>query len=626
MRFFFKFIATISTLSALLLVILLGTLSTSQGLPLVTQLVNLATPYYFIANQLEFQWHSPRQWTFHHPKLYASKDLNQAPIFDATALSFTLSPFSEQQTAWSFEQMTIKGTALTPLLQNRPQTPFKITSLALDDVDIQFEDWTINSAAIQLNHWQNDRKLFGQWQGDWQFSAPQMSIRDHQLTNLLFHGHKDRHAFSMNGFSFHSPFGNFTGKADIHNNTIRVFHLTLSDSKIESAVALDELKQAWEALNEAYQVYVERWDLLNVSTVSGARSVEKLNLSLKEVGFYRGHWQFNAKSQLSFHAETMQFDEVLFVDILGDLQLKPDVIKVEGLSTKFDEGGYLTFSGQFSPLSFHFDQLTLNGVDLHLPHPAITTLANILPTQVSFDELALQHINLQAANPRFPMQWLGVNLKGHDLVIAPSNLKAAFSGDIEFSAAYASLNRQPVGATHFQLKTKNKHLIFDPIDISFQNGQIIGSASLDSSNSSLPWTLALSGLNVPSNLYQQWLDLDVPITGKHDLELQLTGLARGLDSLRYSVMGNIILEPVFSQWQNKNPIAAHLQQFLNGSSKATLDDANLEIGKINASIDRGHVTLAPVTIKTEAVTKEMTGNWDFVTEQGQFDFRSITEK
>ncbi len=637
MRFISRFFFTITLVFLLLVLSFFIILSSRYGLPLVTWVINTTTPYAFSAEGLDYDVKRPFTFALKSPKLFADKSKIEPPLLETGYLSASLSLDSIFHRRVKFDHLLLSEIDLNNWLTMTNNIPVQIKQLGIEKASAETEVWAISNAAFQLRNWRNEGSIYGTWKGRWQFTADDFIFNKNQITKVFLDGKVHNDTWSFPSVSFENEFGTVTATGTIDEKEITLSQLTVSDTKLDNPEEFKTLENEVTQLASTYPVYIKRIDLFDFSLYTPELSIEHLNLSgsdlklndlllLPSIDVWPplSPWS-SSNSSISFNASLFTFKERVFTDLLGDVRLHYEDIKVAAFSANFNEQGYLSFSGDFSPTNAHFNHLFINGTSFEIAAlPSISGLTQL--ETLSFDKISLRNINLTSFDKNFPMQWLDIRLKGKDITLLKHSNLGIWSGNLRWNAEYSSVNRVPMGRSHIAINVKDEQVQIDPIDIGFTDGQIIGNANVDIANASMPWSLSLTGLNAPTEVYQQWANVNLPMQGLHDMALQFNGLASGWDSLRYSFSGNLTAQP--QTLTLKGNKALPLPQLLVESlAKSKVDNEEGEEIKLNAeeiklSADRGRISLAPLKISSDDKQTYLIGNWDLVTEDAGLQFES----
>ncbi|WP_394213060.1 AsmA family protein [Enterovibrio calviensis] len=624
MRLLTKLLASLLIVLVVTLATFLTVLSTNFGLPMVKQAVRLLTPYELSATSLEYNLLAPLTLALSDPQLTHDNDPQKHRA--AHFISLRLSPLASLSGEMTLRSVVVRGLDIDETVKSSLPPSLTIDHLALDDVSYHSEAISFAHADIQISDWKNSPSTWGAWQGKFQLSAPKIVIDGQTLTNLLLDSEYRDDAWEIWGLSLNSPFGNVTGSATLQSNHLWVVHqLTLSDTRIEPSESLLKLKKQWDAFSQHYDINIKRLDLLDVSATLTDITVEHLNFSVQSVNLQNGElvWTPNtAASLLSFNASLFNVGQWLFTDLLADLSLSPTRVDVSAFSSKINDEGFVSFSGEMDTSSLKLNTLTANGLDIELD----TTMFAVLQQKwaafdtVELGQFSVKHTNITLPDPAFPIQVIGLNLRGRDLIPRQHAQNGMWQGALTASAAAASINRIPVTAPYANMHVDNKgewHL--DPLSVSFSQGQLSVKARVQLLNPSHPWVTEISGLRIPNELYQRWLGVTLPLSGEHDVDARLSGLGADKDSFAYSLSGNVVATPYRTELTTRPEQS--LSQSLLGIFVPLNEDGDsmrlpMTVEQVKLAADRGRISLAPVSVKANTGNASLSGSWDLVTKEG----------
>ncbi|WP_407331889.1 AsmA family protein [Enterovibrio sp. 27052020O] len=624
MRLLAKLFASLLIVLVVTLATFLTVLSTNFGLPMVKQAVRLLTPYELSATSLEYSLLAPFTLALSDPQLTH----NSEPHKHRTVhfMSLRLSPLASLSGEITLRSVVVRGLEMDESVKSSLPSSLSIDHLALDDVTYHSDTISFAHADIQISDWHNSHSRWGSWQGKFQLSAPKIMVDGQILTNLLLDSEYRDDAWEIWGLSLSSPFGSVTGSATLQPDNQWVIHqLTLSDTRIEPSEPLQRLKTQWDTLSRNYSIHIKRLDLLDVSAALNDITVEHLNLSVQSVNLQNGElvWAQNAAaSLLSFNASLFNVDQWLLTDLLAELSLSPTRINVSAFSSKVNDEGFVSFSGAMDTSSLKLNTLTANGLDIELNTATFDTLHQKWAAfnTVELGRLSIRHTNITLPDPSFPMQIIGLNLRGRDLIPRQNAQDGMWQGTLTASAAAASINRIPVTSPYANMRVDEVgdwHL--DPLSVSFSQGQLSVKARIQLLNPSHPWTTEISGIRIPNSLYQRWLGVTLPLSGEHDVDIRLSGLGADDDSFAYSLSGDAVAT------LHQTEIETHPAQSLAQSLLALFVPLNrnsdsiqlpINVGKVMLSADRGRIKLAPVSVDARNGKALLSGSWDLVTKEG----------
>ncbi|USH02362.1 AsmA family protein [Grimontia kaedaensis] len=628
MRFLAKLLASLVIIIIVALGALLIVLSTNYGLPLVQKAVSTFTPYSLRAESLDYELLTPLSLALKEPKLIEQE--TETSIYRAGYASVTLSVWDSLNGALALQSVVVRRANIDLADKATLPTSLSIKHLALDDVAYQSNSFAFDHADIQVSNWRNTEDKWGSWQGQFQFSTPSLSIDGQTLSNLLLDSELTDEKWEIWGLSFNSEFGNVTGSATVENKEVLLHQLTLSDARIERSSNLANLTAMWGSLSEDYDIAINRLDLLDVSASVDDFTLEHLNLSAQSVNLRNGElvWAANdASSLLSFNANLINYDTWLLTDVLAEMSLSPARIEVGAFSSKIDDEGYISFAGDITPASLSLRSLVLNGLTLEVEGELSKTLSSHWKRfdNIRVGSLSVKHTNVTMPDPTFPLQVIGLNLKGKDLLLRHASHDGMWLGQLTGSAKAASINRIPVSSPYAAMKVEEGMWQLDPLSLTFKQGQLAAKATANLNNPSRPWTLEGTGLSLPMSIYSRWLGLNLPLDGEHDLDVQVSALGGDEDSLAYSLTGALKATPhrtVMQVREDESFSQSLMMLFSDTRGDAERNPLPISVGEVNITADRGRISLAPLSLVQEEKRSTLSGQWDLVTGGGNLSHTS----
>ncbi|KXF82530.1 AsmA family protein [Enterovibrio coralii] len=604
MRLLAKLFASVIIVVAVALLTVVALLHTQYGLTMAKHAVSTFSDYELTADELRYDITKPFTLTFIQPELLNSKDETGADSYRANYVAASFAPLSFIGSEPTLNSVVIKGATFTDQWQQSLPKALIIKHMALDDISYAGKTVAFKEAAIQLTDWQNSASPWGDWQGQFLFSTPMVEVDGLPISNLLLDSERDDDAWEIWGISFNSPWGNITGSATLADSRQWLFHqLTLSDAQLEHSDALTRVVEQWQAFTKDNEITFRRLDLLDISASFDTVTVEHLNASLQGVTLRQGQPLFSTTSALlSFNTSLLRYNDWVMTDMLAEASLSGAGIEVNAFSTKFDEEGFLSFAGTLSPSALELDNLIVSGLSLNAEDQVFQSSLGALSAlkDISLDNVTIKHTSVVHLDPTFPLQVVGLNLRGQNLTVKKGGESGLWHGKLSASAASASINRIPVSSPYFSMKSDNGKWQLDPLSLSFIQGQLSAKADIDLSKSSAPWHVTASGLSIPNDLYLRWIGLPLGINGEHDIDVSLSGLASDEDSFAYSLSGELSATP-HRMWINADKGQSLSQGVLSVINHRMRDESAeprpLATGGITLLADRGRITLHRLSSK-----------------------------
>ncbi|MEI8608645.1 AsmA family protein [Enterovibrio sp. Hal110] len=331
---------------------------------------------------------------------------------------------------------------------------------------------------------------------------------------------------------------------------------------------------------------------------------------------------------LSFNANLLRYDTWVLTDALGEFSLSPDLLRVNAFSSKINDEGFISFAGDISKTSVQLDTLVVNGFDLTLQAPLVSTLKTAWSAlnDIRIASLSVRHTNITVPDVNFPLQLIGINLRGNRLSLREKQRSGMWQGDLTVSMKAASVNRISVSAPHASMSVSDGVWQLDTLSLSFRQGQLNATAKVDLANPSRPWEMKAQGLSIPTTLYQQWFDVNLPLSGEHDVYAAFSGLAASNDSFAYSLTGTLNATPhrvLFSRSPGTTLSQDILNVFMETERAQDAVALPLVMGDIAITADRGRIHITPTTIEDDNEKTELSGEWDLVTRDGEMSNKTM---
>lgn len=631
MRLICKLLVSCLIVLSTIFAITLAALQTKYALPMVQNILKELTPYELKARSLNYNVLDPFSLSVDMPELLGPENQTRRKRYVAEYLSFSFSPFLSIKEGITFDNVNIRGLTLNQeTIANLPEN-LRIQRLALDDLSYKSDALSFAGAKLQLSNWKKNTSKWGEGQGEFQFSAPQVHVKQQTLENVLLNSELQKDKWTLHGFSFNSTFGDVTGSATWHLQDQWIVHqLTLSDARIENTADFDALKQQWAQFNQGKKLEIKQLDLLNINVALPTFSIEGLNLSAQSLLLKQGKlsWAKNTvNSQLSFGGSLLRIKQWVLTDFLGDLSGSSDGIDLGSFSAKIDDDGFISFSGGSNANNLSLKSLTINELDLNLTPDFLDYIKARLSSfeRIEIKKLDLKDATIYALEGNFPAQVIGLNISGHNLLLRKNKQYGMWHGEMKVKAAIANINHVTLSSFYANMSAIDGIWTLHPINLLFDSGELTASAEIDINNVSHAWSFKAKGKKVPNQLYSQWLECYFPVRGEHDVELSLSGLGTNKDSLAYSLTGQMKVTPYKAilktgPSQMLNQALINILTPLNEKSK--INTLPLKIEEIYLHANRGRIELAPVKINSQTEETQLSGSWDLVTQKGSFSAKS----
>ncbi|MDD1783575.1 AsmA family protein [Enterovibrio sp. ZSDZ35] len=621
-----KLFASVFIVVAVALLTLVALLHTQYGLTMVKHTISTFSSYTLTAEKLHYDITQPFSLTFDAPSLRHAQRESAQKDFQADSVSITLAPLSSLLGDYTLNSLVIKGADFTDRVHDALPTTLAIKHVALDSINYSGPSMSFKDAAIQLTDWTNSTASWGDWRGQFLFSSASVEVDGLPVSNVLLDSERAKDGWEIWGISFNSSWGNITGSATLSDSHQWLFHqLTLSDARLEYSESLNRIIKQGKDFAKDNEVAIRRFDLLDISASFDNVTIEHLNASIQDLALKQGELLLpDTNALISFNASLLRYKDWVMTDILSDVALNDNNLDVNAFSTKIDDNGFFSFSGSLNASSLLVDNLVVAGLNLDAEDPIFQSSLSILQSldDIQLNNVTVKHTQLQHLDKQFPLQAIGLNLRGQDIILKQAGHPGLWQGKLSASAASASINRIPISSPYFSMTSDAGKWQIDPISLSFLQGQLSAKAQIDLSRPSLPWQFTASGLSIPNDLYTRWLGLPLNINGEHDIEMTLSGLADNEDSFAYSLSGELTATP-HRLWLHSEEGQSLSQSVLSAlhhhSDTQQKNQRPLATGVITLNADRGRISLPAVPIKENTQRLRLSGNWDLVS--GDADLR-----
>ncbi|MGF1693364.1 AsmA family protein [Photobacterium kagoshimensis] len=686
MRLFGKLLATLTIIVLLVLTISVALLHTRHAAPVIGQLTRVLSNYQFDANALSYTITDPWHLTIEQPTVIdPDQQIHQAQqvqlwlapretLFAWFGLTSSSNPTPSYQTQpavplWYFDSILISGVDIAHVEQPNHQ-PSQAQSeihypaifthrLALKQMNLTTPRFTLHNGQVQLDNWQPSAAFWGDFSGDFRIAAPQVDWQQHTFTDLLVDGEKTGgyqadEAWRIYGYSFDWLGASINGQANFLPDSHQwiLDQITVANLQFESALTTHQLAQQAHDLitntlinqtsdhnDDSHQVAttltIGRLDVVDSQIELADLSLNQLNLSLLNWQQGKSRWQ-QSDSQLSLSADSILWHETVFDSPLLDLRFTPNTTLIEGLSSKVWQG-YLRTKGKVTPNTIHLNQLTLNNIKAFLAPQWPSQLNELFAPYDAIDiqTLDVGYLQLTDTNPELPFQLSGINIDGSELRLKQSKHYGLWQGRLTASAGFASINTVELVEPYISTHSQAGNWQLDQLTLPFKNGLLEATGQWALTQPAQPWHITATTDSAPLSILPQWLGLPLPLEGKVDSSIALSGLAHNRASFNYSLEGaiqadfrdaHLLSTPAeFSQqlanWR-ANPTQISQEKIPTlatyTSIQATPSTASaIAISPLTVTSDRGRIALQAFTIKNTDIQTVLEGQWDLAQPQKQ---------
>ncbi|MDP5255209.1 MULTISPECIES: AsmA family protein [unclassified Vibrio] len=451
--------------------------------------------------------------------------------------------------------------------------------LAIAHLDIAHGPWSVRDLQLQIDNpiWQQ-----GQWlpYGEIQLYADQFYWHGQALNHLLVSGQWQPEQSHINGFSFLWNQAKITGQAWQNAQQQWVVDNTTVDS-----LKLNQ-KQS-ESLSKHLLSFAPIAEIKSLNIVNGNISSDQWQTS--GLNFAIEHWRPKlplARQTANIHlqADSLQTAGETLLNPVVQMTLQPEQITIKRMQADWREGK-VSLKGHWSQQQLMLSNLQILGVRYRLEDPlsqrTLTELSKQLQglNGLKVDSLQLKNNQIiQLAQTPF-WQVTGLDAQGQHLDFKQQGQWGLWQGKLTLSADNASIERYYSSRPIISMHSDKGDWQLDRLLIPLKQGYLEGQAQVDLAPLSQPWQLSLSGAGLPLSAWRTLTPLPSALHALTDFDLQLSGLAGDTSILSHSLSGHIHAQ-------------LHHQYAEMNTTKTPFRSDELSL-----TLDRGRVTLAPVTLQ-----------------------------
>ncbi|WP_159064961.1 AsmA family protein [Thaumasiovibrio subtropicus] len=604
MKWLLKVVATLVILTFTSMAIIVAGLHTAYAPQMVNQA--LACLGYTDVKVKQVEYHIRRPWHITLTQLQTTQhNIPQVKIW--------LDPASLWHREWRLDGLKVEGKQSTGWLTQLPS--IQIKRLALKNTSLGFPSLTLTNANVEVDNWHFDAETGQhQFQGAFQLTAPQWQWRHWQGEQLVVSGSFNDNLWRIRALTSQWLEGEVSLSGDIDKQQGGfIDQLTLSNLKLRNDEVVNTLRSAVDELRD-WPIGINRVDIVHSHIDTPDLVVQNINLSLQKWQ-WPAPWHQQQRAKVSFNADSIRYQQWLIESPLLEASYQPQQATID-IATARTMEGFALMRGAFTPNELLVDELRLNNIDWIMsetPYQPLQSWWSKFQT-ITVGQLHVGQSMVTANNPEWPVQILGVNASGQDLVLKNEGKSGLWQGDLEISAARANLNHVITQYPKLTMQSQAGHWQLTQLVMPFTSGILEGDADIDLLQEGQPWSVSLLGQNIPLTIAHQWLDLPLAIQGSSDISLVAAGLANSKLLAQHSLDASVRAtfrdtqadnQQLFSQWQNNH----------DTTEKKQVEAITLT--PLRLSSDRGRIQLAPWRISNRSLDATFEGNWDLANDQAQ---------
>ncbi|GEM75875.1 AsmA family protein [Vibrio sagamiensis NBRC 104589] len=556
-------------------------LSRYVDLPFQARQVHYDFPYHFSLHQIE---------------------LSSAPGSSINQIDIWFNPSLRANGKWIIDSLLVDGITLTSgmlKLKESEQTLSQWQQATFHQIALKnahYNDGTFFidnlNVQVQLPTWLEPHQIVPY--GDIQLSAESLRWNGEKFDNLLLDLHYQPQNSTLYGTSFNWRDSLVSGQGEQYPQGWSLVNVTVDKLHLNQDQLSSLLDKPWQ--NWPIRLRdINSLDLLNADIQYGGWHFQHASLSLENASLPFSLWQSSAN--LSLQADSISFQDQIFINPHLQAQFQPNDINVEDLSFDWQQG-QVNITGQIEPNQWQINSASINDVKWTIkPDNRLQWmhhLAQYTPlTKITHLSVKRSQV-IQLAQAPF-WQISGLNLTGNNLQIIPTpTLWEIWDGRLEASAVSASYDQYL--SSHAALSTQSIDGLWqlEQLFLPLTQGYLKALGQVDLNTPSKPWTLQLDANGVPVEFFTTYLDTPGHFSGLSDLTVNLHGLAGDRQMLAYSLSGET----------TANFREATLILPTDGTSKTiTLTPLKLEA-------QRGTLSLAPISVSGNDINGQISGKFD----------------
>ncbi len=520
-------------------------------------------------------------------------------ITDIEQIDLWLNPDIRRDGKWIIDSLLIDGVSLPQGLPSLSGlTPFQFHQIAVKNLDYADGQLVINGANIQIQSpvWHgNTHKLP---YGGIQFSADQIYWNGEALDDVLVDMNYKPGNSTLYGASFNWRGSEVSGQGEQYPQGWSLVNVTIDKLKLNNTQLQTLLTRPWQKL--PFEInHINSLDLLSADIEWGAWHWHNLELSVEDADLPLSLW--NATAQVSLQADSVHFQEQVAIEPRLNASLSPQLIELKELYLDWQRGR-IQVSGQFQPAKWQIESASIQGLKWAIqPNESSewwkTATRELEAVDIRHLDIDRSQIIQLAQEPYWQLS--GLHLEGDQIELKRTWSRwALWNGKLDASVANASYNQ--ILTSHAALTTQSVDGLWELTRLfaPLEQGYIEGYGQIDVSTTSQPWMMHLNADGIPLQLTHPYLPDALAVEGFSDLNLELHGLAGDQNMLEYSLTGNV---------------DANLRN-TTIRSRADKSLKPITLSPIRLQMQRGEVSVQPVSISGNGISGEISGSFDLASD------------
>lgn len=536
MRFIKKLIVTVLVVILVAAVALYFLLQTRWGAGVVSNAINDNSRWHFTFDKLDHRWATPGQLIFQNVSFGYS---GQPAALLAKRVEIGLG--SRQLTNPRY----VDSILLEDGTLNLSATPsvLRADTLRLKNMAVSAPQNTLALNARQVtggvSPWLPEAGYRLGRKAQIQFSAAGMTLDGVTVHNVLVQGSINNGEINLPTIGADVARGTLTARAQRDSQGHwRIQNLRLNEVRLQSDKSLSDLLAPVTTLPA---LTLERLDIVDARLEGPGWAFNDLDLSLRNLALDKGNWHSN-EGTLSLNASEIIWGNVQLNDPIFDADLRAQSIALRQFSTRW-ERGMVRACGEWQrdTRTLALSDLTLVGLEYTLPQnwkslwlaPAPGWLRNLTVQNMTASRNLLIDID-----PAFPFQLTSFDASGQQLQLARDGQWGLWSGNVSLAAAAATFNRTDVRRPSLKLDASPEHIRINDMSLFAGEGMLEATGSI-SQQPQRPFTLNITGRNVPLNILNNWGWPPLTLEGNGSMQLNLKGNLAENQPLRPTVSGQL---------------------------------------------------------------------------------------
>ncbi|RPH20909.1 AsmA family protein [Buttiauxella warmboldiae] len=538
MKFLGKlFIALLVVIFALLLAVYI-LLQTRWGAAQVSRWVNEKSDYHFSFAQMDHRWASPTHITLTNVT-FGRKGQPATLVAQNIDIGLSSRQFSQPM---HVDKILLHNGTLN-ISPDAAPLPFQADRLQLSDMALNSPntEWDLRAQRVNggVMPWRPKQgKVLGE-KANIQFSAGSMTLNGVPAANVLLQGEINNEQVTLATIGADMARGSLTGNARrLADGSWQIGSLRLNDIRLQTEKSITDFLAP---LTTVPSLSISNLEVTDARLEGKDWAITDLDLSLRNLTLAKGSWQSD-DGRLSMNASDVIIGALHLNDPIVNIDFNPQTATLRQFTSRW-ERGMVRASGEWQrrEKKLALDELVFAGLEYTLPANWKALWMEPLPewlNSVSIKKLSANRNLVIDIDPAFPFQLTALDGTANNIEVVRNHQWGIWSGNVTLNAAAATFNRVDLRRPSISLNATENQITIAEWSAFTGEGMLEATGAI-SQAAQRNTAINLRGRSVPVNVLQQWGWPAVPLEGKGNLQLSVTGSLAAQTPLKPTVNGTL---------------------------------------------------------------------------------------